>query len=91
MLDNLEVGNLEYKIAEYFLVDLKKKFSGRDKKAVKIVELKRLEQENKTMEEFVQEFRRVARESGFQGWLLVEEFKYSINGTIQQKLIELEC
>jgi len=67
MLDNLEVGNLEYKIAENFLVDLKKKFSGRDKKAVKIVELKRLEQENKTMEEFVQEFRRVARESGFQG------------------------
>jgi len=46
MLDNLEVENLEYKIAENFLVDLKKKFSGRDKKAVKIVELKRLEQGN---------------------------------------------
>jgi len=55
MLDNLEVGNLEYKMAEIFLVDLKKELSGRDKKAVKIVELKRLEQENKTMEEFVQE------------------------------------
>ena len=43
------------------------------------------------MEEFVWEFRRVARGSGYKGWLLVEEFKYSINGIIQQKLIELEC
>ena len=52
-------------MAEEFLADLKKKFSSRDKKAVKILELKRLEQENEIIEEFVQEFRRVARESGY--------------------------
>ena len=38
MSNNLEVGNLEYKIAEEFLVDLKKEFSSRDKKAVKMAE-----------------------------------------------------
>jgi len=38
MLNNLEVENLEYKMAEEFLANLKKEFSGRDEKAVKIVE-----------------------------------------------------
>jgi len=36
------------------------------------VELERIEQEGKTMEEFVQEFRRVARDSGYEGRVLVE-------------------
>jgi len=57
---------------------------------VKVAELKRLEQRGKTMEEFVQEFRRVARGSGYERRLLVEEFKRGINATIRQRLIELE-
>jgi len=42
------------------------------------------------MEEFAQEFRRVVRESKYKGQLLVEEFKHSINRTIQQRLMESE-
>jgi len=42
------------------------------------------------MEEFVQEFRRAARESRYEGRLLVEEFKREINAMIHQKLIESE-
>ena len=34
------------------------------------------------MEKFVQEFRRVARESGYKRRLLVKEFKKEINTTI---------
>ena len=34
------------------------------------------------MEEFVQEFRRVVRESGYEGRPLVEEFKREINTMI---------
>ena len=34
------------------------------------------------IEEFVQEFRRVVRESGYEGWLLIEEFKCGINKVI---------
>ena len=48
-------------------MELKKEFGGGDKKSVKVAELKRLEQERKTMEEFVQEFQRAARESGYKG------------------------
>ena len=38
-----EVENLEYEIVEEFLIDLRKEFREGDKKAVKVVELKRLE------------------------------------------------
>jgi len=53
VLEDLESGNLEYEMAEYFLEKLKKKFREEDKEAVKIAELKRLKQGEKIIEEFV--------------------------------------
>ena len=38
----------------------------------------------------MQEFKRVVRGSGYEGQLLVEEFKRGMNGAIQRKLIEAE-
>jgi len=55
-----------------------------------MVELKKVKQESRTMEAFVQEFRRVAKESRYEGWPLIEEFKRGMNGVIRQKLIESE-
>jgi len=40
------------------------------------------------MEEFMQKFRRVARESRYEGCPLIEEFKQGINKTIRRKLME---
>ena len=74
-MEDLEGGLLEYKIAGEFLADIKKEFGGGDKETVKVAELKRLEQGERTIEEFVQEFRRVARGSGYKGRFLVKEFK----------------
>jgi len=42
------------------------------------------------MEEFVQDFKRVVRDSGYEGQLLIEEFKRGMNGAIRRKLIEAE-
>jgi len=42
------------------------------------------------MEEFVQEFKRAAKGSGYERRPLVEEFKRGINGVIRRKLIEAE-
>ena len=72
------------------MVDLKEEFSREDEKANKIAELRRLKQEKKTIEEFVQEFRRVVRESKYKRHPLIEEFKRDMNRTIYQKLIELK-
>ena len=49
-----------------------------------------MEQGVRTMEEFVQEFKRAARRSGYEGRLLVEEFKRGMNKGIRRKLMEVE-
>ena len=90
ILEDFELGNLEYKTAEEFLVDLKKEFGGGDKEVVKVVELRKLEQKGRTIEEFVQEFRRATRESSYEERLLVEEFKREISRVIRKKLMEAE-
>jgi len=90
MLEDLEGGLLEYETIEEFLTDIRKKFGEGDEESVKVVELKRLEQEGKMMEEFIQEFRRAARGSGYEGRPLVEEFKRGINTMICQRLMESE-
>ena len=69
VLEDLEGGLLEYETVGEFLTDIKKKFGGGDEELVKVAELQRLEQGNKTMEEFVQEFRRATRGSRYKGYL----------------------
>lgn len=79
VLEDLENRSLEFMIVEEFLIDLKKEFSSRDNKTMKVMELKKVEQENRMMEKFVQVFRRVARESEYERRLLIEEFKKNMN------------
>ena len=43
VLEYIEIGELEFELAEEFLVELKRKFSGEDNKLAKVMELKRVE------------------------------------------------
>jgi len=90
MLEELEAEELEFKIVGEFLAEIKKEFSGGEEKSVKAVELRKLEQGGRIIEEFVQEFKRVARGSGYEGRSLVEEFKRGMNRVIRRKLMEAE-
>jgi len=90
VMEELEVGEMECETAEEFLTVLKKEFGGGEEELVKTVELRKIEQRGRTMEEFVQEFKRAARGSGYEGRPLVEEFKRGINGGIRRKLMEAE-
>jgi len=90
MLEDLEAGLLEYETVGEFLAEIRKEFGEEDKELVKVAELKRLEQEGKIMEEFVQKFRRAARGSRYEERPLVEEFKRGMSGAIRRKLIEIE-
>ena len=74
-MEDLEGELLEYETIEEFLTDIKRKLGGGDKELVKVAELQRLEQKNKTMEKFMQEFRRAVRKSRYEGRPLIEEFK----------------
>ena len=90
IMEELESGEIEYETAEELLTTLRKEFGGGEEESVKVAELRKLEQGGKTIEEFVQEFKRAARGSGYEGRPLVEEFKRGMNGGIKRKLMEAE-
>jgi len=80
----------ELESAEEFLTSLKKEFGGGEEESMKAAELRKLKQGGKMIEEFMQKFKQAARDSGYEGRPLVEEFKRGMNGGIRRKLIELE-
>jgi len=90
VMEELESGEVEYESAEDFLTCLKKEFRRGEEELMKAAELRKLEQGERTIEEFVQEFKRAARGSGYEERLLVEEFKRGMNGGIRRKLMEAE-
>ena len=67
MLEELEVGELEFETVEEFLAEIKKKFGEGEEESVKAAELRRIEQGGRMMEKFVQEFERVVRGSRYEG------------------------
>jgi len=89
-MEELEAGELEYKSVKEFLTNLKKEFGGGEEESVKAAELRKLEQRGRTIEEFIQEFKRAARGSRYEERPLVEEFKRGMNGSIRRKLMEAE-
>jgi len=90
MLEELETGEIEFESIGEFLAEVRREFGGGDEESVKVAELKKIEQGGRTMEEFVQDFKRTARESGYEERPLVEEFKRGMNGGIRRKLMEAE-
>ena len=90
IMEELESGEVEFESVEEFFTCLRKEYGGGEEESVKAAELRKLEQGGKMMEEFVQEFKRAARGSGYEGRPLVEEFKRGINGGIRRKLMEAE-
>jgi len=53
MLEELETEELEFETVGEFLAEIKKEFRGGEEESVKAVELRKLEQGGKMMEEFV--------------------------------------
>ena len=53
ILEELEVGEVEYKSVGEFLTEIKKEFGGGEKESLKVTELKRIEQEGRMIEKFV--------------------------------------
>jgi len=90
VMEELEAGEIEFESAGEFLAEIKKEFGGGDEESVKVAELKKIEQGGRTMEEFVQDFKIVARGSGYEGRPLIKEFKRGMNRNIRRKLMEVE-
>ena len=63
VLKELEAEELEFETVGELLAEIRKEFGGGEEESVKAAELRKLEQGGKTMEEFVQEFKRAVRGS----------------------------
>ena len=53
MIKDLKNSSLKFLVVRDFLTNLKQEFRNKDNKLVKVVELKMVKQENKTMKNFV--------------------------------------
>ena len=53
VMEKLEIEEIEFETAGEFLAEIRKKFGGEDKELVKVVELKKIEQGGRAMEEFM--------------------------------------
>ena len=57
---------------------------------MKVAELKKVEQRSRTMEEFVQKFKRAVKKSKYERRALIKEFKWGMNKVIRRKLMQVE-
>ena len=90
IMEEITAGEIEFETTGEFLAEIRKEFGGGDEESVKVAELKKIEQGGRMIEEFVQDFKRIARGSGYKGCPLIEEFKWGMNGSIRRKLMEAE-
>jgi len=80
----------EVETMEKLFEKMRKEFGEFDEESRKADELRLLVQGPRTCDEYVQEFKRAARGSGYEGRALIDEFKRGLNGTIKRKLAEAE-
>jgi len=91
VLDEITKGTSAVNTEEDLFTKIQQEFGEFDKESRKVDELRVLEQGGRTVDEYVQEFKRAARGSGYEGRALVEEFKRGLNGTIRRRLAEAEA
>ena len=53
IMEEMEVGEVEYESMEEFLTNLKKEFGGGEEESIKVAELRKMEQGGKMMKEFI--------------------------------------
>jgi len=90
LLDELAKGESEVELAEQLFTKIRNDFGETLKEERKIEQLRTIEQGGSTCDEYVQEFKKVARRSSYEGRPLIEEFKRGLNRAIRRKLAEAE-
>jgi len=91
VLDEITKGTSLVTTVEELFMKIRQEFGEFNEESKKVDELRALEQGGKTVDEYVQEFRRAARGSGYEGRALVEEFKRGLSGVIRRRLAEAKA
>ena len=76
--------------AEQLFTKIRNDFGETSEEERKIEQLRTIKQGGRTCDKYVQEFKKVARGSGYERRSLIEEFKRGLSGAIKRKLIKAE-
>jgi len=90
LLDKLAKGESEVESVEQLFTEIRNSFEETSKEERKIEQLRTIEQGKRIYNEYVQEFEKVARGSGYKRRPLIKEFKRGLNRSIRRKLAEAE-
>jgi len=88
LLDKLAKKESEIEIVEVLFKKIRDEFGEISEEERKIEQLRTIEQEGRTCDEYMQEFKKVTRRSSYKRRPLIKEFKRGLNGAIRRKLIE---
>jgi len=90
LLDELAKGESEVESVEQLFSKIRNNFGEISEEEKKIEQLQTIEQGGRTCDKYVQEFKKVARGSGYEGRPLIEKFKKGLNRAIRRKLAKAE-
>jgi len=90
LMDELSKGDSEVETVEQLFSKIRNDFGETLEEERKIEQLWTIEQGGRTYDEYVQEFKKVARGSSYEGRPLIKEFKRGLNRVIRRKLAEAE-
>ena len=90
LMDELAKRESEMEIAEQLFSKIRNDFGEISEEERKIEQLRTIEQGNRTCDEYIQEFKKVARGSGYEERPLIKEFKRGLDGVLRRKLAEAE-
>ena len=88
LLDELAKEESEMESAEQLFTKIRNDFGETSEEKRKIEQLRTIKQGGRTCDEYVQEFKKIARGSSYEGRPLIKEFKQGLNGAIRRKLAE---
>ena len=88
LLDKLLKEESEVEIVEKLFNKMRNEFGETEEEEKKIEQLRTIEQRDRTYDEYIQEFKKITRESRYERWPFIEEFKRGLNRGIKKKLAE---
>jgi len=90
LLDELSKGELEVETVEELFSKIRNKFGKTVEEERKIEQLRTIKQGGRICNEYVQEFKKIARESSYKWQSLIKEFKRELSRALRRKLTEVE-
>jgi len=90
LLDKLSKEELKIKMLKELFKKMRNEFEEIGEEERKVEQLKTIEQRSRTCNKHVQEFKKIAKESGYKRQSFIEEFKKRLNRGIRKKLVEAE-